>query len=373
MPPRTRAVLPATTRTTGTGPAGLGTVDLDMIKGFHAVFSELGGDTGALLARAGLDANLVAAAGAGTHGEVPLDVVARLLTQASRETHCPHFGLQLGQQLETSLLGPIAFLMMHSTDVQSALQYLLRFLHLRARGITISLDSQAGRAQFRLDSPVLMLEGGDQIEDLGLANYLGFMRIACGKTWTPKRVLLRHAPPRDPSPWHELFGRHVRFGQSLTAMQFPAIELKKPMHTADAGIGDTLRRYVLQIEAEHRGDIVAQVRHLLPTLLPTGKCSIDRVAELFGMHRRTLHRRLATESLTFEQLLDDIRRDTATRLLANPSLSMHQAAAQLGYHDLSAFSRAFRRWTGKSPTDWRRHPSAILPVTVSNERVEHVK
>lgn len=369
MSPRMRAVPQTTARTTGTGPTGLGTVDLDAIKGFHAVFSELGGDTVALLTRAGLDANLIAAGG-GTHGEAPLDVVARLLAQASREVHCPHFGLQLGQRLETSLLGPIAFLMMHSPDVQSALQYLFRFLHVRARGVTLSLDSQAANAQFRLDSPVLMLEGGDQIEDLGLANYIGFMRIACGKAWTPKKVLLRHAPPKDPSPWHELFGRHVRFGQPLTAMQFPAAELKRPMHTADVGIGDTLRRYILQIEAEHQGDIVAQVRHVLPTLLPTGKCSIDRVAELFGMHRRTLHRKLAAESLTFEKLLDNIRRDMAMRMLANPSLPTQQVAVQLGYHDLSAFSRAFRRWAGQSPTDWRRCSPEILPVTPAKTGVE---
>lgn len=337
---------------TATAPTGLGTVDLDAIKGFHAVFSELGGDTSALLTRAGLDANLIAASG-GVHGEASLDMVARLLAQAAREVRCPHFGLQLGQRLETTLLGPIAFLMMHSPDVQSALQYLFRFLHVRARGITLSLDSEAGRAQFRLDSPVLMLEGGDQIEDLSLANYIGFMRIACGKTWTPKKVLLRHPPPKDCTPWHELFGRNVRFNQPVTVMQFPTAELKRPLHTADVGIGDTLRRYILQIEAEHQGDVVAQVRHVLLTLLPTGKCSIDRVADLFGMHRRTLHRKLAVESVTFEQLLDDVRRDMAMRLLASPSLPIQQVAAQLGYHDLSAFSRAFRRWRGVSPSVWR--------------------
>jgi AraC-like DNA-binding protein len=97
-------------------------------------------------------------------------------------------------------------------------------------------------------------------------------------------------------------------------------------------------------------------RHLEP-LLSSGEIGIDRVARELGYSRQTLYRRLKAEGVTFEQLLDALRRRLAIRFVRDEGLSVKDAAWRLGFSDPAAFSRAFKRWTGSSPRDMRRRPA----------------
>lgn len=83
------------------------------------------------------------------------------------------------------------------------------------------------------------------------------------------------------------------------------------------------------------------------------RCSVDEAAALFGIHRRTLHRRLKREGVTFDALVEDVRADLAQELLAARNTRLSEIAGTLGYADVSAFSRAFRRWFGTTPARWR--------------------
>lgn len=93
-------------------------------------------------------------------------------------------------------------------------------------------------------------------------------------------------------------------------------------------------------------------RHLEP-LLASGSARIDRVARAMGCSRQTLYRRLKAEGVTFEQVLDGLRHRRALKLVRGQGLSVKDAAYRLGFSDPAAFSRAFKRWTGKSPRDLR--------------------
>ncbi len=101
-------------------------------------------------------------------------------------------------------------------------------------------------------------------------------------------------------------------------------------------------------------DLAAAVRSLLIKLIPTGKFSVDVLADQLGMHRRTLQRRLKLEGLTYAELLDESRSKMARDYLSTRNLPMGNLAYMLGYADQSAFNHAFRRWYGMTPRQWRR-------------------
>ena len=102
-------------------------------------------------------------------------------------------------------------------------------------------------------------------------------------------------------------------------------------------------------------DLSAAVRSLLRKLIPTGKFSVDVLADQLGIHRRTLQRRLKLDGLTYAELLDESRSKMAQDYLSTRNLPMGNLAYMLGYADQSAFNHAFRRWYGMTPRQWRRH------------------
>jgi AraC-like DNA-binding protein len=95
------------------------------------------------------------------------------------------------------------------------------------------------------------------------------------------------------------------------------------------------------------------LRRVLRTELLKDACSASEVARLFSMHRRTLNRHLSTEGLAFRRVVDEIRFEIACELLVNTEMALGQVAAVLRYSELSAFTRAFRRWSGETPSAWR--------------------
>ena len=105
--------------------------------------------------------------------------------------------------------------------------------------------------------------------------------------------------------------------------------------------------------------LVTEVRRLLRTELLRDTCSVTGVARLFAMHRRTMSRYLLNRGLTFRQVANEIRFEIACDLLENTDMALGQIATALRYSEPSAFTRAFRRWCGQSPSDWRAsHPGA---------------
>lgn len=100
------------------------------------------------------------------------------------------------------------------------------------------------------------------------------------------------------------------------------------------------------------------MQQLLRAALPAGQYSLARVAGLMSMHRRTLNRRLSACGTSFQSLLEEVRFGIARQLLRDTDLPLSQVAATLGYSDVTAFTRAFRRWAGTTPGAWRRTGTA---------------
>ena len=134
---------------------------------------------------------------------------------------------------------------------------------------------------------------------------------------------------------------------------------EKPAADARHGAGG-LVAFLGQVAASFdpgKANFRSQVEKSLETMLPTGDVSIDRVAAGLGLSRQTLYRRLKGEGATFEDLLEATRRKLAVRYLKRERISVKSAAYRLGFSEPAAFSRAFKRWTGASPSSFREASS----------------
>ena len=155
------------------------------------------------------------------------------------------------------------------------------------------------------------------------------------------------------APYRRFFQAPLRFDAEQTVLVFPARWLERPLPGADATLRRILEQQVEALEASGGPDIVGQLRRVLRSLLVTGSGSLDQVAQLFSMHRRTLNRRLRASGTTFQRLVEEMRYEIARQLLEDTRMSVVEIAAALDYADASAFTRAFKRWSGVSSAAWR--------------------
>jgi AraC-like DNA-binding protein len=114
-----------------------------------------------------------------------------------------------------------------------------------------------------------------------------------------------------------------------------------------------LTEQIKAIEARHRDSFTEQVRSVLRTALLTDRADADHIASLFSIHRRTLNRRLNDDGISFKDLVEEERYEIARQTLLDTDLQVGDVAALLGYSEASAFTRAFRRWSGAAPAEWR--------------------
>jgi len=280
-------------------------------------------------------------------------VMGRLLKTCAVRTQCPHFGLLIGQRSGLDCLGVIGDLSQHMPDVGSALRSLILHLHIHDRGAVPVLSTEQGLAVFGYLIYQQGVEGSSQIYDGAIAITFNILRALCGPTWRPTTVLFSHRRPDDTRPYRRFFQAPLRFDMEKTALVFPAEWLDRAVAGADPLLREEFEQQTAALEKLDHPDFISSLRRALRTLLITHRSSLGQVAQFFSMHRRTLNRRLEEQNYTFQGLVNEVRYEIARQLLENTRMSICQIATALDYSDTSAFTRAFRRWSGKTPTAWR--------------------
>jgi AraC-like DNA-binding protein len=302
---------------------------------------------------------------------IPYAALGRLLTACVAHTHCPHFGLLVGQRGTLSSLGPIGGLLQHSPTVGEALSAFGRHLHLHDRGAapTLSIDGDVVVLGYAIYEPGV--ESPEQISDCAMAVATNVLRTLCGANWVPDEVLLPRHPPADPGPYRRVFRAPVRFDQETAALVFPTRWLDHRIADANPIFRQVFEAHVRELEASGAGDWRENLRRVLRTEILTNRCSATAVADRFAIHRRTLSRHLQAEGAGFQSLVDETRFEIARQLLSQTRIPLSEVAVALGYSEASAFTRAFRRWSGQSPAAWRldRGPAQpVHPVLGSQDR-----
>jgi AraC-like DNA-binding protein len=312
---------------------------------------EAGRDPASVLTEVGVDPALVADQDA----RIPLDRL-HALWEAVLAIVPGADGAMLGaERYSPGDYGLVGFVAMNSPTLGEALRQAVRFLGLWTDDPGVELREDG----------TLLVEYRTKFEDrLGVrfateathAEFLNAARLSTGQHIVPLEVRFEHIGPRDPAPHEAFFGCKVCFRADTTAMVFRQEDLALPLPKADAQLGEYLRSIAGQALAKRGGDDPSpldRIRTLIAEELQRGVPGQEQVAKLLGMSERTLRRRLEEEGTSFREVLDETRAHLARSYVADQRIPLSEVAFLLGFSEPSAFHRAFKRWTGTTPSTFR--------------------
>jgi AraC-like DNA-binding protein len=315
------------------------------------VMRELGHDPWELLESFGVTPTMLAAQ---PMTPLPASLHGQIAQAAADLTGRDDIGLMLGQRSTLENAGPLRLYVYNAKTTREAVEGLVRFQGLWFRGLASALTFDRGYACLSLAMDG-RFPGREQLLTGYLAAMVKHLEGIFPREWRPSQVHVSYRRPTQAESYARFFRAPVLFDQPRHAVFFPASALDAARQGSELMLDRFLRDYMDGLESREQRPFVSQVRRVIEQLLATGRCSVVRVAEVFAMHRVTLHRHLREHGTTYEALLDDARRAMAERLLDETDLPVGEIAAALGYGAPASFVRAFRRWHDKTPGARRRN------------------
>jgi AraC-like DNA-binding protein len=282
------------------------------------------------------------------------DERSRLIEHCVARTNCHHLGLLVGQHVSLHSLGIVGLHAKYSRDVGTALRNVVRYLHLHGQGAVATLALEGDVALFGYHiSQSESMPSTNQIADGTLAGMFNMLVELCGPEWKPSEIWFAHRKPEDVEPFRRFFRAFLHFDADQNAIIFPSSWLAHALPNADEDLRRVLQERIDVLESQHGEDFTSQVRSVLRASLGAGNANAVRTAALLSMHPRTLNRRLNASGSGFKELLDGTRFEVARQMLEGSAMSIAAIAAMLDYADTRSFIRAFRRWSGTTPSHWR--------------------
>jgi AraC-like DNA-binding protein len=267
----------------------------------------------------------------------------------------PGAGLEAGSGLQRGALSVLEYLMRSADDFGNALQFMIRYQHLIGTPPTFARHANDGvhialARPYDETSPIEVA-----IAEFFLTALVVAARDATEPAWTPMRVAFRHAPAASEERYCEALRGSLAFEASESAVVIDRDVLHRPMRGADPRLHRLLIDCMKSVLGPRAlgGRIADEVHAVVLELLPTGRLAVGSVAGQLGLTARTLQDRLKDEGTSYTELLESARRDLAHRYLREDPLSVPDIALLLGYSEASAFHRAFKRWTGLTPRQYR--------------------
>lgn len=283
-----------------------------------------------------------------------LDRIMALYEAAARDTGDDAFGLHVGTTYDYASIGPLVYAVLNAPTVGVAIENFARYGRAFVPGGAMTLARDGGQVDFGYALDVADFETCRQHAEGAAVVTLRVLRRLIGPDWQPRYVRFGHAEPRDTAEHRRLLGVPMRFLQPIAmAFVFDADVLERSVPGADRRLLPIIERHLQELVAG-TPSMLDDVRHGIAEALCDGAPTIRVVAKRLGTSVRTLQRRLGAEGAVFTMLVDDVRRDVAMRYLADGKANLTDIAFLTGYSELSAFGRAFRRWTGSTPLAVRK-------------------
>lgn len=312
-----------------------------------------GYDSAELFARLGLDHSRLRDPGA----RFSYPALTRLWMLAAKVTRDPCFGLTVASLWHPTTLHALGYSWFASANLEEAyerVQRYSRFLNTAANGV-LRTEKSANSYCLILDPSRINPAPATVAIDAGLAMLVNMSRASYGARFRPLRVSLQRSEPDQSERFTDLFEAPVAFSQAENALWLDPEMVSEPLATANpelARINDlVVTDYLAKLD---RKDLTMQVKSKLIERLPSGQVSEEGIASSINISQRSLQRRLREQGVSFKQLLESTRRELSLLYVRDPQHSFNEVAFLLGFAEHSNFSRAFKRWYGKSPSQYRR-------------------
>jgi len=293
-------------------------------------------------------------------GRVPFEHHVLLWESIERDPRAVDLGIWLGSSIGADALGVVGYVMQHAPDVRTALHCLERFNRLLGDGIGPSLTERAEQVVLhRVEPPRLAcLQAMSIAAPLGMVTLLRQLAGLTAHETIALEATFQHPPlaPEAGAQLSQLLGCPLVFNAPETRLVLPRALLDRALVAPHVGLLSYLERHAETLQAKLRdsASLSARIREIITAHLREGEPTQRAVAKLCAMSERTLQRRLQEEGTTFVELLEEVRFGLSRLYLDDPQLAVFEVAFLLGYSEPSAFNRAFRRWTGGSPSEFRR-------------------
>jgi AraC-like DNA-binding protein len=259
------------------------------------------------------------------------------------------------QQVSFGDVGALDYVVASGGTIEDALKAAARYMRLVNDTLDVHLEKHGDRALLRLENSVILPRAAADFQ-LG-ALFWNYFRSWLQSELSGLTLLLAHPSPADPGEYQRTFApARLRFSAEFYGFAFDAALLRRPVPQADRRLHEIIRQH-----AEHAlsslpavQSVTAEVRRLVMEELSGGNPSAAHVARRLGMSTRTLGRSLEDEGTTFKDLLEEVRKRLALRYVASRDFGLAEVALLLGYSQTGPFHRAFRRWTGTTPLEYRK-------------------
>ncbi len=280
--------------------------------------------------------------------------VADVLNLAARESGNQQFGLQLSQQRNYLVFGSFGLLLSQAESFQDLIRITNKYSHLHAPGI--QLQEHLFGDQVALEYRLQLSKEVDlrQLIELGMGVVYRAAQALFKEAWQLSKVTFTCPKPSNNQCYMDFFRAPVLFNQPLTAFYANADIL----HIQPSQQRAQLKTHLIEQFASQQGyareDYAAHTKMILQSVLATGEATLPVVASLLNIHPRQLQTQLRQAGRSFRELLDEVRFNEARLQLSHSAISLTDLALGLGYADETAFSRAFKRWSGVAPRQWRQ-------------------
>lgn len=287
--------------------------------------------------------------------QIPVQALFDLYAHVMRELDEPAVPLHLAAATTMEDLYVMGFAVLTARDGREAIQRAVRYAGLVTNSSRWTADEREDRVVIRYQRDMEPTLGMRAASEGALADFVGGVRQVQGEQVTPLRVRFRHRAPRSIAAHEQFFRCPLEFEAPHYEFELPIAVYRVTVESFNPALSAFFVKHAEELLRQHGVDdtLQSRVRREIADQLPNGELSLQRVARRLGMSERSLRRRLTEENASFSQLASEVRYERARTLLGSPRLSLGEIAFLLGFSDVSAFSRAFKGWSGVAPGQYR--------------------
>ena len=286
---------------------------------------------------------------------IPFAQLVALYERAAELTGDSDFGLHIGETVNPSAFDVVGYCVLNSPTLGAAFARVARYNSIWTDGALFTPESanETSAVVYRYVDTSIHEHRHDC--EMTLATVTTLCRSLATPDFALQAVEFQHPAPADISKHLDLFDCPLKFGAPENRLFFPSGFLSQPIAKADASLCALLDRHAEELLAKYppRGSLIDQVRNAITNEFRGGDPSLECIAHQLGLAPRTLQRKLQALGTTFNDLLDQMRRQLAMRYLREPDMAICEVAYLLGFSESSSFHRAFKRWTGITPKEFR--------------------
>ena len=288
---------------------------------------------------------------------VPFGQLVSLYERAAKLTGDEAFGLHVGERTRHKMFDLYGYVLMNSPTLGVALNRAVRYQSIWTDGAVFRLTVERSKARFIYEYVDVLTPLRRQDCEMTLAATTTLIRLITDtEKWNPLEVHFQHGRPPDVSEHHRLFRAPVFFSKPQNELIIALSTLDLPVTKADSGLFSVLDRYAQDLVSKlpPQNELVDRVREVVHSTISSGEVSLELIAKRMGMSSRTVQRKLQQEGTSLHELLQQIRRELSLLYLRNPNVALSEVSYLLGFAEPSAFHHAFRKWTGKTPIQYRK-------------------